>query len=744
MGGPFFVVNGGFPPTDFMIPESAQKMVIDGKFEVLSKIGAGGMGTVYLCRQIGFDREVAVKLLLGDEARDAEALARFEREAQVLAQLKHKNIVSLYGYGVHNGAPYIAMERVEGESLSALLARNQPMPMSRVIGIASQLCEALACAHANGVIHRDVKPNNVIVTADGGVKLIDFGLAKLSAKASVKHQELTEAGMAVGSVLYMSPEQCRGEPIDERADLYALGCLMFHCLVGEPPFPGDHSVAVMHHHVTEPLPSLTGRALPDPRLGAMQAFLSVATAKERDLRFASAADMLSELKRVEVNQGIVAPVVEVKVQGTVHKPRFGTGFRTALLLLAAVAVAALGWCGATIYDTARNEQKLHALVAESQQLHQQLRSFSSFDENHKCAVHNQLAQNFVAQAQLITNPRMRASLLSDAEKHYLRVFRWSSANASQQSAFLDRVLESAPWTDEQRREITVAASRSYKPSPEERKLVRQIAYKQLMACPKADDPHWCNELINAAYFYALELQQGGEPGEAQEVVERAASAVEEFPLNSITAAPAYVLEDQLQSLSSGGNHYYYEKALQIFLRYEPTSIYRDQTGRAAARLFERAVQLGRRDDAKRIVMRMSKLGLDKDKAWWNTFINFDYAMMNDDIPRALEALNLLSRCKDVDLPYFAETAALVLFASGHVDEAKKWDKFAGAALSKRARIDFRARVANNVAYLSAGSGHGKTAQALVDAALELSRPLSPEEERTLKSRLNAVVRTPPR
>jgi serine/threonine protein kinase len=355
------------------------KSIIDGKFEIVSPLGAGGMGSVYLSRQIGMERMVALKILRNDSgySLDGEARARFEREVQTLSTLRHRSIVTVYGAGVSNGLPYMAMEYVEGKSLSSLLSANKPLPLNMVTHIAIQICEALHCAHAHGVIHRDLKPNNIIVADNGEVKLIDFGLAKLMPGAAVKDQQLTEAGSAVGSVLYMSPEQCLGQAVDARSDIYGFGCVLYHCLTGVPPFVGDHSVAVMHQHVQSQLPRLA-EVIPNVVLSdGWQDLLDVATAKESKDRYQTAAELLADVQRLNDNLPIRAVSVP-KLSASDHPRTAGALWKSKRVMLgAAASVAAIAGLAAFLLSSqpssvaggnsfAQLEQKIEKLKLEKE------------------------------------------------------------------------------------------------------------------------------------------------------------------------------------------------------------------------------------------------------------------------------------------------------------------------------------------------------------------------------------------
>src|SRR5438034_1096934 len=217
-----------------------------GRYEIRSQIGAGGMGEVYLARDEKLNRDVAIKILPGAFAQDSDRVARFKREAQVLASLNHPNIASIYGLEESNGFMALAMELIEGPTLADRLATG-PIPIDEALIFARQIAAALEAAHERGIIHRDIKPANVKVTDDGTVKVLDFGLAKVFAdetpEANLSHSPTlikgTQAGMILGTAAYMSPEQAKGKAVDKRSDIWAFGCVLFEMLTGKQAFSGE-------------------------------------------------------------------------------------------------------------------------------------------------------------------------------------------------------------------------------------------------------------------------------------------------------------------------------------------------------------------------------------------------------------------------------------------------------------------------------------------------------------------------
>ena len=234
-------------------------ITIDNKYQIVSKLGSGGMGTVYQARRTAIGDTVAVKVLRSDMVADPLAVERFRREAQAAARLKHPNVVAIYDFGVSNqGLVYIVMEMVEGQSLRSMIRQYGSFTASVAFEIINQVCTALGAAHSQGIIHRDLKPDNIIVseTASGWhVKVVDFGIAKLRDQSSTT-SSLTQTGMIMGTPRYMSPEQCMGEEIDARSDIYSLGIILYEMLCGVVPFNSPTTSAVIIQQVTQPPPPL--------------------------------------------------------------------------------------------------------------------------------------------------------------------------------------------------------------------------------------------------------------------------------------------------------------------------------------------------------------------------------------------------------------------------------------------------------------------------------------------------------
>ncbi|MFC7960267.1 Stk1 family PASTA domain-containing Ser/Thr kinase [Rhodococcoides kroppenstedtii] len=281
---------------------------LSARYDLGEILGFGGMSEVHLARDGRLDRDVAIKVLRQDLARDPTFYLRFRREAQNAAALNHPAIVAVYDTGeaeTETGPlPYIVMEYVDGETLRDIVRSEGPMAPKRAMEVIADVCAALDFSHRNGIVHRDVKPANVMINRAGAVKVMDFGIARAIADSS---SPMTQTAAVIGTAQYLSPEQARGEQVDARSDVYSLGCVLFEILTGEPPFTGDSPVAVAYQHVREDprLPSSVNKEVP----GALDSIILKAMSKNPANRYQSAADMRSDLIRVLGGQRPSAPVV---------------------------------------------------------------------------------------------------------------------------------------------------------------------------------------------------------------------------------------------------------------------------------------------------------------------------------------------------------------------------------------------------------------------------------------------------
>src|SRR5580658_2606960 len=268
-----------------------------GPYEIQSLLGAGGMGEVYRARDSRLNRIVALKILPSQVAVDAGRRARFEQEARAASALNHPNILSVYDIGEQDGLAYIVSELIEGESLRESLRRG-PLPVSRLLDIASQVAAALAAAHSAGIVHRDIKPENIMITRDGRAKILDFGLAKQASTVAAGADETrtvtrTSPGSVIGTAAYMSPEQIRGEAVDYRSDIFSFGLVLYECITGKQPFERATSVEVMTAILRE-----DPAELPESVSPALRQIVWHCLEKEPDHRFQSARDLVFALRTV--------------------------------------------------------------------------------------------------------------------------------------------------------------------------------------------------------------------------------------------------------------------------------------------------------------------------------------------------------------------------------------------------------------------------------------------------------------
>ncbi len=299
-----------------MIPAG---QIIGHRYRVAELIGTGGMSYVYRAINLATRRTVAVKVLKEEFINDAEFLRRFEREARAVLHLSHDNIVRAYDVGETNGLPYIVLEYVEGQTLKQIVTENGPMPPRLAVSMTLQVLEALAAAHKAGIIHRDVKPQNVIVTPMGKCMLTDFGIAR-EADAST----ITFAGNTIlGSVHYLSPEQAKGKPVTEASDLYSAGVMLYELLTGQVPFDGDNSVAIALMHINdEPTPPIRLNPKVPPALNDV---VMRALNKNLDQRYANAAEMSKQLKRTLTDPtGDYAKTYAPQLSGSTGQHHTGT------------------------------------------------------------------------------------------------------------------------------------------------------------------------------------------------------------------------------------------------------------------------------------------------------------------------------------------------------------------------------------------------------------------------------------
>jgi eukaryotic-like serine/threonine-protein kinase len=265
--------------------------LIGHRFRLDERIGSGGMSSVYRAFDPTLERWVAIKLMHRDISSDPDQLERFRREARAVAQLNHPHVVTVIDAGEDEGAPYIVFEYVEGETLKDRIRRNGRLPVAEAVAYAIEIGRALESAHSHRLVHRDVKPQNVLIDPDGRAKVTDFGIAR-----SLEAQGLTAPGRVLGTTDYVSPEQALGHEVTEQSDIYSLGIVLYEMLTGEVPFQADTQVAVAMKHVREPLPDVQRRR---PEISAaLAAIVERATAKETRNRYATVDELVHDLEEV--------------------------------------------------------------------------------------------------------------------------------------------------------------------------------------------------------------------------------------------------------------------------------------------------------------------------------------------------------------------------------------------------------------------------------------------------------------
>src|SRR5512132_2707038 len=307
-----------------------------GPYEILSPLGAGGMGEVYKARDSKLQRDVAIKVLPRSLAADPDALARFEREALAVAALSHPNILAIFDFGTHEGIVYAVMELLEGETLRGKLDTG-PIPQKQAVDYALQVVKGLTAAHEKGIVHRDLKPENLFVTRDGHLKILDFGLAKKVEAAGAKETEAptgsrgTEPGTVMGTMGYMSPEQVKGLPVDHRSDIFSFGAILYELLSGKRAFRRDTNAETMAAILMQEPPELSesGRNIPP----ALDHIVRHCLEKDRGRRFQSARDIDFALE--ETSSPIIASGAQLAAPPTARK-------KILIAVAAIVVLAAVG------------------------------------------------------------------------------------------------------------------------------------------------------------------------------------------------------------------------------------------------------------------------------------------------------------------------------------------------------------------------------------------------------------------
>ncbi|HET9120863.1 MAG TPA: protein kinase, partial [Solirubrobacterales bacterium] len=264
--------------------------VLSGRYRLESKLGSGGMSTVYLALDEVLDRPVAIKLLHREISEEADQLERFRREARAAARLSHPNLVGVIDAGEDDGRPYIVFEYIEGRTLKRRMQEEGRLPVDEAVAYGIEIGRGLTAAHARKLVHRDVKPQNVLIDPDGRAKVTDFGIAR-----SLEQKGMTATGRVLGTTDYVSPEQAMGEDVDERSDVYSLGVVLYEMLTGDVPFQAETQVGVAMKHVNEPMPDVQARR---PEVSAsVAAVVDRSTTKDPRDRYSTVAEMVRDLEQ---------------------------------------------------------------------------------------------------------------------------------------------------------------------------------------------------------------------------------------------------------------------------------------------------------------------------------------------------------------------------------------------------------------------------------------------------------------
>src|SRR5881296_2149849 len=307
----------------------AAGMDLGERYHIVQQLGEGGMGEVYLARDRELDRDVALKVIRLDLSSHPAILERFKREIQLSSNITHKNILRVYDLGEASGVKFLTMQYVDGQDLAAMMRRDGRLPLPRAVDIFRQICEGLQAAHEQGVIHRDLKPQNILIDGRGRVSIADFGLAK-----SFEYASLTEAGRVIGTPHYMSPEQVKGVPLDQRSDIYSLGIILYEMLTGTVPFTGSSAYEVMIQRTQR-----TPRPASDHNPKIPQYLLKIldrCLQPMPDLRYASASEILRDLDSQSFHSSL---------QYRIRRGRLATAATVAAVITAVLLIvgAIVGW-----------------------------------------------------------------------------------------------------------------------------------------------------------------------------------------------------------------------------------------------------------------------------------------------------------------------------------------------------------------------------------------------------------------
>ncbi|HEY9791059.1 MAG TPA: serine/threonine-protein kinase [Candidatus Obscuribacterales bacterium] len=513
------------------------------RYAILSVVGAGGWGRVYKARHLTLGTVVAIKTLYLHLATNKEKVTRFEQEARAACALRHENIAAVYDFGtMPNGQPFIVMDFLGGQNLHTVLNNEGKMEPARAVRIFKQICAGLAAAHDRGIVHRDIKPGNIVLLSDIDrgelVKLFDFGLAKLHLEDGTSLNDLTQTGETVGTPAYMSPEQCQGWKLDHRTDLYSLGCVMYECLTGVQAFYGPTTYECMSRHVNQGAAPFS-EVLPGRRLPvALEELVFKALEKDPKRRYQTAREMLADLSKYEAPPSSGTSIGTITMHGVVqlkrpwrnlqrslqrHKRAILMGATTLGLLVASCLLVYQGWRGFDPSQMAPNDRWLYlsrlgttALMSGNyDQADEQLKRALSVAETFSTADKRRVT---LANQALLYHITRRSDKERDADKHLDPLLSHDSAapadnpqldneEAQFLSAMLDKAVNSKPADKEQLRSLGDRINKlCLNPSsdrPVERKLVEKSStlLKQYLG---EDDPTYALSLQRLAYGHYLD------------------------------------------------------------------------------------------------------------------------------------------------------------------------------------------------------------------------------------------------
>ncbi len=325
----------------------AAGQILGGKYKIIALLGAGGMGKVYWVTQVFLNTDFALKVLDIHRVFDDVQMRRFQFEAKAANSLSHPNLVKVHDFGLlDTNQPYLVMDKIEGTTLCEHLRQKRELTLQEATPLFEQICNGLAYAHAKGIVHRDIKPGNIILVAsatpgtEGSIKILDFGIAKLASEEGGEMQQLTRTGEVFGSPLYMSPEQCSGSPVDHRSDIYSLGCVLFEALTGTPPHMGANALRTMMLHQSEPAPLLKQASLGKTFPLALEEIVKKMLQKDPNARYQNMSQVADDLNAALTNKKLARPqatnssVVKATKMVTISQEKL------MLLLLATIVITA--------------------------------------------------------------------------------------------------------------------------------------------------------------------------------------------------------------------------------------------------------------------------------------------------------------------------------------------------------------------------------------------------------------------